>query len=288
MPNNYIHQPIQIHELKSLQNFRLGECEGYENTYVRTGTNLHLPNILIKRLTTGVAVTATLFSAEDVNQGALTPPGTALQYLDAPVNAYEVAIFDHGNWVLPSAVPAGLYYILFNSGFFQFWSDGIYITEAGDIAGYPPDCDGKSWVKLRWREPECIYSGKSTDNQTNVLAYPEGMIFFVFLKGAALIAAEWEALVEDRETGSGLKVVDKRRGVKRYNLQGIAVSEAVIDAMQSSAFFNFAAIYFPGLADPLLEITEITVEASTADNGCTFDYNYRFSAGYLLKQGCCP
>lgn len=287
MPNNYIPQPIVFHEVQGRQHFR-SKCKPYENVYLRAGTALALPNILIKRLTTGVAISVTIVGLNEFNYGAVANPGFALSYLDAPVNAYEVAVFDRGNWTLPVGLPDGTYYLKANSGLFQWWSDEITIMAAGDLPGYPPECPDGGYLKLRWRQPKCIFSGKSTDSLSNVLAYPTGMDFFVFLKAAALIAAEWENTPTYQPTGSGGQKVEKRFAVKRWKLKGGAVSEAIIDAMQSSAFFDFGELYFPGLADPLLNISDIIVEASTADNGCTYEYDYTFIADHLSKQGCCP
>jgi len=294
MPNNYIAQPIRVHEVKAHQHFR--QCETpYENSYVRTGTALALPNILIRRLTSGAGFGATLFTLEDVNAGALADPGFALQQIDDPINAYEMAVFDRGNWTLPADTPDGWYYILFNSGFFQWWSDEIYIGAAGDYAGWPNDCDGYNYAKLRWRQPNCItnqeslvYEDDRIVQRVGITAYPEGMDFFVFLKAGALAESDWEP-VEDEglETGTSTKKIDQRRMDFRWNLQGAPVTQGIIHAMKSSAFFDIVEIYFPGLTDPLYQGSDITVEATTETGGCLYNFNYQFTAGYLLKQGCC-
>ena len=297
MPNNYIPQPIRIHEVRAHQHFRINPetCKPYENPYVRTGTALALPNILIRRLTSGAAFGATLFTLEDVNAGALSNPGFAIQQVDDPVNAYEMAIFDRGNWTLPADTPDGWYYILFNSGFFQWWSDEIYITAAGTTAGYPPACDTHDWMKLRWRENKCIYNQESlvyeddkVVQRVDIVAYPAGMDFFCFLKAGSLIESDWEPVeTEGPETGNSTKKIDQRRMDFRWNLQGAPVSEAIIHSMKASAFFDIVEIYFPGLTDPLYTGTDILVEPASQDGGCLYGYSYTFTAGYLLKQGCC-
>ncbi len=309
MPNNYVPQPIRIHEVMGHQHFRLCE-DPYENPYVRTGTALALPNILIRRLTTGGSFGVQLHrvesrDAEGFNMGTIANPGFANIQLDDPINAYEMATFDRGNWVMPADVPDGLYYLKFFSGFFNWWSDEFQITAAGTTAGYPPKCDTHDWVKFRFRQPRCGSAGESLvweddkiTDRTPILAYPEGMDFFCFLKAGALIESEWEPdTTEGPELASGAKKVNKLRMVKRWNLQGAPVSEAIIDSMQASAFFDIVEIFFPGLTDPLYTADDIVVDVSSPDKGCLYDFSYKFTAsssaagysktGYLLKQGCC-
>jgi hypothetical protein len=298
MPNNYVHQPIQFHEVKALQDFRRGECEQYENPYVRTGTALALPNIIIQRPTSGAAFGAVLFSLDDVNQGAMTSPGDAVFQIDDPVNTLEQYVFDRGDWTIPS-VPDGLYYIKLSSGFFSWWSDAIYITEAGDVAGYPPDCNGKEYVKLRWRDPKCITSGVTElldedglpISRADIIAYPPGMDFFCFLLAGAFVESEWESdNTEAPEDGNGDTPTERMKARKIYNLQGAPVSEAIVDSMRASAFFEEILIYFPRLTDPLFLATDIVVEANSDNRGCNYVFNYKFAlknSGYLLKQGCC-
>lgn len=289
MPNNYIPQPIQVHEVKAMQHFRRGESIPYENIYLRSGTMLALPNILIKRLETGDAFGVSIVDLNNLSYGSILAPGFGLLYIDPPVNAYEVAIFDRGDWTLPAGLPDGNYYLKFNSGFSQWWSDEITIATQGTDVGFPQACDGVGYLKLRWRDPNCVNSGKSNDNITNIIVYPPGMDFFVYLKAAALVDAEWEKDTKYGATGSGNKIIlEKRFAQKRWKLKGAPVSEAIIDAMQSSAFFDFAELYFPNLTDPLFSLSDVIVEATSNDNGRSYNYEYTFVTDYLLKQGCCP
>jgi hypothetical protein len=299
MPNNYVHQPIRVHEVKALQDFRRGECAQYENPYVRTGSTLALPNIIIQRPTDGLEVGVSLWTLDDQNAGAMESPGFSIVQLDDPVNSVEAFVFDRGDWDTPGPIE-GFYYLLFSTGPSQFWwSDAIYITEAGDVAGYPPDCGGREYVKLRWRNPLCITSGVTElldedglpITRADIIAYPPGMDFFCFLLAGAFVESEWESdNTEAPEDGNGDTTTERMKARKVYNLQGAPVSEAIIDSMRASAFFEEILIYFPRLTDPLFLATDIVVEANSDNRGCNYVYNYKFAlknAGYLLKQGCC-
>lgn len=296
--SNYIYQPIQVHETQELQNFRRGACPTpYENTYLRKsdggGYSLYLPNIIIKRLTSGAAFGVSLWTLDDVSVGAMTDPGFTNVSLDDPLDAYEAATFDFGYWDLPFAVDEGNYYLKFSTGPGAFWwSDAIHIVESTDgddlqLNIFPP-CTAYPWVKLRWSDPTCVTSGKSTDDETDLLAYPPGMNFWVFLEGCSLVDAEWEVNTEYDPLGNGGKVVSSQFAQKRWKLKGAAVSGAVIDAMQSSAFFGAIRVYVEGMADPLFYAKDIKVNYSTADDGCTYEYEYTFMDDFLSKQGCCP
>ncbi len=301
MPNHYVPQPIRIHEVMEHQHFRLNPetCKPYENTYVRTGSTLALPNILIRRPTDGLEIGVSLWTLEDVSAGAMEPPGWGINQIDDPINALEMYTFDRGDWDAPGPVE-GFYYLKFTvgpvGGNKTWWSDEIYISEAGDVAGWPNDCDGYNYAKLRWRDPaRCLTSGESLVYEDDrivervpILGYPEGMDFFVFLKAGALIESDWEPVQDDGpETGEGIPKTDRLRMDFRWNLQGAPVTEGIIHAMKSSAFFPIVEIYFPSLAEALYQGSDITVEATSETRGCLYNFSYQFTAGYLLKQGCC-
>lgn len=288
MPNTYVPQPIAVHEVQARQHFRGGDCGPYQNIYLRTGSTINLPDIAIKRPTDGLEMGVSLWTVNDLSSGAMTDAGYSITSLDSPVDSVEMYVFDGGAWDLPSAVADGYYYLRFSTGpGAVWWSDEIYIQEAG-ADGFPVPCNGETYVKLRWRQPQCIYTGKSsTDDTTDILAYPPGLDFFIFMKAAALIDAEWERDTKYKPTGSGKPIAEKRFAMKRWKLKGTAVSEGIVDAMRSSAFFDFADLYYADLTEPYFNMYDIIVEASTPDNGCSYDYDYTFVADYLLKQGCC-
>ena len=298
MPNFYIFQPIQVHQTKELQDFRRGDCEiKPQNTYLRKSTaggyQLYLPNIEFLRETSGADLGISLWTTNDVSVGSMESPGFSSVPADDPVGAYEIATFDRGYWDLPLAVEEGDYYLRFSpGGGVVYWTDAIHIIESQDGDDlqnnrFPPQCAGRPWAKLRWSDPMCIYSGKSTDDKTNIIAYAPGSDFFIFWEGASLIDAEWQNEPEYGPIGSGGREIVSRFAQKRWKLKGAPVSAAVVDAMQASAFFSNIRLYFEGMDDALFQCSDVIVTSNTPDGGCSYDVEYTFTAGYLSKQGCC-
>jgi hypothetical protein len=294
--NKYIFQPIQVHETKEMQNFRRGECNVYQNTYLRQadtdGHGLYLPNITIKRETTGLETDASLWTVGDVSKGYAAYPGITFESADPVLDHYELVIFDRGYWGTPGSIPDGDYYLKFSTGPGVFWwSDAFHIVESKiptlQLNVFPP-CIDTPWIKLRWSDPQCVYSGVSDDDQTPVLAFGSGMDYFVYLSAASFVESEWEKNTTYEQLGSGEKVASSRFAKKRWKIKGASVSGAIIDAMEASAFFDLIQIYVAGMDDPIFIASDVIVNSSSPDQGCTYEYEYTFTAGYLSKQGCCP
>lgn len=299
MTNAYIYQPIQVHPSRELQDFRRPACTARpKNTYLKQsqsgGHGIYLPCISILREPSGQAFSVGLFTLNDTAVTGLTDPGFASVFADDPVNAYEIANFDKGYWGTTVAPADGDYYLKFSDDDGNlFWSDSITLIKCPDsnflqLNVYPPPCAEAPWAKLSWGGPECIYSGKSTDKITNILAFAPGSSFFVYIEGGALVDAEWADLLTGyKPLGSGSKQITTQFINKRWKLKGRAVSAATIDAMQASAFFSNIRLYFEGMDDALFQCYDVIVDSSTPDGGCSYDFEYTFRAGYLSKQGCC-
>lgn len=265
-----------------MQGFRKGNCMPYQNIVLVNGSTMKMPNVMFKRLTSGAAATVTLVDLNDVDLYTVTTPAQSNFTLDDPVDAYEMRLIPAGNWTLPASPMGGFYYFRIESGVETHYTEAFYLEQTSEL--FPQCSDG--WVKLTWTDGRCIKTGTSTDGVTPVMAYPDAShSFFLFLR-ADLSQPEWETEEQGATDGAGVFVATSQRVAKRWKLEGHPVSEAVIDALQSSALFETVTIEFQ-TGEAFTGITEIKITPEWEQGGCFAKFEYTFTESYLLKQGCC-
>jgi len=282
--NYYTPQPIGVYSVMAMQSFRRGNCGNfYENRYIADADEYAFPPILVKRLTVGGTATITLVTLEDVDIATFTPPSQTNYTLDDGVDAYEMLVLAGGTWTSLVSAADGDYYFRIESGAGTWYTDAFHIEQATG-ADFPQCSDG--WVKLSWTGSDCITAGLSTDNTTPVLAYPDvALDFFVYLR-ANLSQPEWEYEEEGEDDASKIFIPDSRKMAKRWKLEGYPVSEAVVDAIHSSALFDTITIEFPDSPE-ISGLKEVKIEMNWENGGCFATFQYTFTSDYLLKQGCC-
>ena len=278
----YTPQPIPVYTAKEMQQFRKGNCQPYENRILVNGNTWKMPNVMLKRETDGVAVTATLVTLEDADAITFTIPSQTDWPLDDPLGDYEMRVLNAGNWTTGTSQSEQNYYIRFEAGANTWYSESIYVEQTS--ATFPQCSDG--WVKLTWTDGRCIVSGYSTDGTTPVLAYPDNAhSFFIYLR-ASLSRPDWDYEEEGDKDAFGVFNADHKRQAKRWKLEGYPVNEAVIDALVSSTLFESVSIAFPSMPG-FADIKDIKVLPKWEVGGCFATFEYSFTTDFLLKQGCC-
>jgi len=278
----YVPQSIPSYTAMEMQGFRKGNCKPYENRVLVNANSYAMPMVMFKRLTSGAVCTVTLVTILDVDLYTMTTTTRADFDLDDPISAYEMSVFPAGAWSSLGSPAPGNYYLRIEDGTETHYTEAFYIEQTSEA--FPQCSDG--WVKLTWTDGRCIVADTSTDGVTPVLAYPDAeQSFFLFLR-ASLSNPEWETDEVGDADASGVFVANQKRASKRWRLEGYPVSEAVIDALQSSALFETVTIEFPTLP-AFTGVRDIKVVPKWEVGGCYATFEYSFSTDYLLKQGCC-
>lgn len=282
----YTPQPIAVHTLQDRQNFRKGDCASYANPVLRVAPNFIFPNIYIKRLTSGETPTVKLYRLTDDFISTLTPAGATDYALDAE-GEFEMLVLEAGNWtgIVPSDIIGTECYLKIETASQDYYTDEFLIMDG--TTGFPPDC-GEQWAKLSWvLNGTCIVSGKTSTNEAEpVHAYPdEDQWSYVYLN-ANLSRPEWEYDEKGDEDAHGMTVVDTRKLVKRWTLEGRPVSESVYDAITTAAISDRVLLEFEdGTVFDYLR--DVRTEANWESGGCLASVSMKFTTDYLVKQGCC-
>ena len=282
----YVPQPIAIHTLQERQNFRRGNCSDYGNPVLYTAPNFIMPNMFIKRPTSGAAFTATLVNLNDVDVTALTIAATQVDYpLDVP-GVYEMHVFESGSWAgALSLMNGGTYYIRLDDGDQTYYTDEFMLSYSDD--GFPTNC-GETWVKLSWLiNGTCIVSGKSVSNEAEPIhAYPKVNYWHYVYLNANLSRPEWEYEEEGEDDAHSMPVIDTRRLVKRWTLEGMPVTESIYDAVTIASISDRVLLEFKdGTAFDYIK--DVRTEVSWESGGCLANLKTKFSTDYFVKQGCC-
>lgn len=282
----YTPQEIAVHSVMDRQNFRRGLCSAYDNPVLRLAPNFIFPTIMVKRLTTGDAPTVKLYRLTDDFISTLTPASVDNWPLD-DLGEFEMMVLNGGNWTgfVPSDIIGTQCYLLIEAGAFTYYTDEFLVMESED--GFPPDC-GETWAKLTFfLDGSCMVSGKCTDNQAiPIHTYPQTPIaHYVFWK-ANLSRPEWAQDEEGEEDAHGVLVVDSKRLVKTWVLEGAPVSESVSDAITVAAMADTVALEFSD-GTVLTGITDIKTEVGWELGGCLASVKMKFTTDYIVKQGCC-
>lgn len=282
----YTPQEIAVHSVRDRQNFRRGQCAAYDNPVLRLAPNFIFPTIMVKRLTTGASPTVSLYRLTDVFIATITPASVDNWPLDS-IGEYEMMVLNGGNWTgfVPSDIIGTQCYLQIEAGGFTYYTDE-FLVMASD-GGFPSDC-GETWAKLTFvLDGTCMVSGKCTDNQAEpVHPYPQTPISHVIYWNANLSRPDWEQEDSGEEDAHGVLVVDNKRLVKRWALEGSPVSESVADAITVAAMADLVALEFAD-GTVLTGITDVKTETSWEAGGCLASVKMRFTTDYIVKQGCC-
>lgn len=278
-------QPIAVHSGMAFQNFRKGECGPYKNPVLYSAPNFAFTNIVIRRAVTGASATVTLVDLDDNDVTTLTPTSAVSWPLDSE-GEMEMLVLGTGSWAGAASVMTDTYYYLrIESGVFEYYTDEFYAMPAD--SGFPENCGENVWAKLTYTlNGTKIVSGTTTANPAiPVYGFAQTTLsFFVFLN-ASLSQPEWAQDETGEEDAHGQVVVDRMSLAKRWRLEGIPVSEAIVDTLTVSALSDLAFINFSD-GNSVSPIKRIITQPTWREGGCNADVKYNFETIYFVKQGC--
>jgi hypothetical protein len=280
----YTPQVIAVHGVLERQNFRRGDCSSYSNPVLYIAPDFIMPTIMIKRLTTGAAPTVTLVDLYDTDIFELTPDSVVNWPLD-DLGEYEMMVLSGSFAGTLSLQDGGKYYLRIEAGAFVYYTDEFILSY--DDGGFPIGC-GENWTKITWViNGSCIVSGKTDENEAEpVHGYPITPISQFFFWNANLSRPEWEYEVKGEDDAHGVQKVETQKLVKRWNLEGVPITESLYDAITTASLADLVAIEFVD-GTVLAGVKDILTEVVWEGGGCLASVKATFSTDYFVKQGCC-